>query len=71
MGLPISMAESEIERRAERSLVSLPGGRLAWFALTVEAADRLGIEDRLLGSGLSGTFGKPSHFSGSRIGSSF
>ena len=49
IGFPISTTAIEIGRRGERTLVILPDGRLAWFALTAEAADHLGIEDRLLG----------------------
>lgn len=47
-GYPISATNIALERRGDRSLVKMPGGRLAWFAATAEAADHLLIEDRLL-----------------------
>ena len=47
-GIQVSSTEIVVERRGERALVTLPGERLAWFAMSTEAADRLRIEDRLL-----------------------
>jgi aminoglycoside phosphotransferase (APT) family kinase protein len=47
-GLRVAPAEVTIERREGRWLVRLPAARLAWFAASAEAIQRLAIERRVL-----------------------
>ncbi len=48
LGLPVEASDVELERREERWLARLPGGRLAWFAATDAAQATVATERRLL-----------------------
>jgi len=47
-GLDLSPAQLRVEAREDRWLVSLPGGRLAWFAANARGRERLQLERRIL-----------------------
>ncbi len=47
-GLAVRADELVVERRGDRLMTALPGGRIAWFATTAEAAVRLRVEDAVL-----------------------
>jgi len=47
-GLAVRADQLVVERRGDRLMTALPGGRIAWFATTAEAAVRLRVEDAVL-----------------------
>ena len=47
-GVSVRADEISFERRGDRVMVPLPGGRIAWFATTPDAATALATEDRVL-----------------------
>ncbi len=48
VGVEVEADAVAVERRGDRVLARLPGERIAWFAMTPDAAARLAIEDRVL-----------------------
>ncbi len=48
VGVDLENEGIALERRGDRVMAKLPGGRIAWFAMTPDAAAGLRIEDRVL-----------------------